>query len=81
MEIATKVIRQVYDDGGKYLTVQPWPESPSAVGLMSVGKENQEYWGDNEIVMSPEFARQLGKALIACADEIECNFKNSHSGR
>lgn len=71
MEPETDIIRQVYCEDGKFFTVRPWAEAPTAVCLQTVGKENQEYFGSYETAMSPKMARELGKALIACADEIE----------
>lgn len=71
MEPETDIIQQVYCEDGNFFTVRPWPESPNAVCLQTVGKENQDYFGKIEAAMSPKFARELGKALIACAGEIE----------
>jgi len=71
MEAEMDILRQVYSADGCFMTVRPWPEGPDSVALMTVGKENEEYFGKYETAMSPEFARLLGKALIACADEID----------
>jgi hypothetical protein len=70
--IVTDVIRRVQNKEGKCLDVRPWPEGPSFVTLTNEGDEqSQEYFGALDITLEPEFARHLGRALIACADEIE----------
>ena len=69
-EVETDVIRQVYNEDGKFITVRPWAESPDWVCLQTVGEENQEWFGKIETAMSPEMARALGMALVACAEEI-----------
>ena len=71
MKVETDIIRQVYDEDGRFFTVRPWPDAPSAVALMTEGEDNKAHFGAYETAMNPEFARQLGKALIACADEID----------
>ena len=71
MEPETDIIRQVYCEDGHFLTVRPWVEVPTAVCLQTVGKENQKYFGNYETAMSPKMARELGRALIACADDID----------
>ena len=74
MEPETDVIRQVYDEAGSFLTIRPWADSPNSVCLQTVGKNNQEYFGKFEVVMSPKMARELGVALINCSFEVEgCN--------
>ena len=68
MQAMTDVIRRVYIDG-YFLEVGPWPEVPGFVALQSTGVENEGYFGKTEISMSPDFAEQLGRALIAAAEE------------
>lgn len=71
MEPETDIIRQVYNEDNHFITVRPWVEAPSAVSLSTIGKDNREYFGKFETAMSPKMARELGKALIACADELD----------
>ena len=71
MEPETDIIRQVYCEDGHFFTVRPWAEAPSCVALMTVGEDNREYFGEYETSMTPKMARELGKALIACADDLD----------
>jgi len=72
MEPETDVIRQVYCEDGNYITIRPWADAPdSAVSMQTVGKKNQEYFGLFEVAMSPKMAKELGRSLIVCAEEIE----------
>lgn len=78
--IATDVIRRTQNKDGKCLDVRPWPEAPEAVALMNSDKASEEYFGRIELAMSTESARQLGRALIACAEEIERAQNDSREG-
>lgn len=71
--IETDVIRRVQDTSGKCLEVAPYPEAPTIPCIRASTAEAAEYFGLSEegIALDREFARQLGKALIACADELE----------
>ena len=71
VEVETDVVRKVYDRSGHFLEVGPWPDSPNVAALMTIGKKNEEYFGTINLSMSTEFARQIGRALIACADELD----------
>ena len=69
--IVTDIIHRIQNDQGKCIDVRPWPEAPSCVALMNSNKDSQEYFGNLELAMDTKFARHIGQALIACADEIE----------
>lgn len=68
MEAMTDVIRRVWSDG-YCLEVKPWAEVPGFIALQTEGEENEKYWGKTQLAMNPDFAEQLGRALIAAAQE------------
>lgn len=71
MAVSTQVIRQIFDeDDGVCIEVGPWPDDPDALELRTVGKKNTDWFGKINLSMSKEFARELGKALIASADGL-----------
>ena len=56
---------------GSFLTIGPWADNPNFVCLQTAGKNNQDYFGKFEVIMSPKMARELGVALINCSFEVE----------
>jgi len=70
-----EVVRRVYVEGerGVYVEVAPWSEVSGFVVLEAPGEKNKEWFGDRLFgtSMKPEFARALGEALIAAAEEAE----------
>ena len=65
------VVRRISEHGCPPLTVTPHAESPvDFVSLLADSPESVNQWGNVTVTFSPEFARSLGKALIACADEV-----------
>ena len=72
MKCETDIIHQVYDESGNFLQVRPWPEEASLVTLQTVDhRGSKEFFGLIELVMTPAFAREIAKALLKCADEVE----------
>ena len=72
MKCETDIIHQVYNENGDFLQVRPWPDEASLVTLQTINhKGSQEMFGLIELVMTPDFAREIAKALIECADEVE----------
>lgn len=69
--IVTDTIRRVQNEDGETLDIRPWPEAPIAVALMNSGDKSEAYFGKLELALNPKFARQVGQALINCANEIE----------
>lgn len=69
--ITTDTIRRVQNREGQCLDIRPWPDAPDSVALMSVDARSADYFGRLELAMDPEFARAIGRALIACADDID----------
>ena len=67
----TDVIRRVQNNDGEKLDICPWHDDRSLVVLKNSDPESAKYLGNIELFMFPAFAREIGKALIACADEIE----------
>lgn len=57
------VFRKVVDETGFFVDVRTWEEQQVSVRI--------EFDVGSTALVSAEFARQLGKALIACADEVE----------
>ncbi len=70
MKPETDIIRQVYCEDGYFITVRPWVEADGVVCMKTDGEENQKYYGKFEVTMSPEMAIELGKSLLACADDL-----------
>ena len=73
MKVETDTIRQIYSEDGPFVTIKPWADVPNCVELVTVGEKNEEYFGKVNFVMSPDLARAIAHAMIACANEIERN--------
>lgn len=69
--ICTDKIYRIQNEEGRTLDVRPSPDGPDFVALMVVGEENEDWFGKLNLPMCPEFARQLGKALIECSKDVE----------
>ena len=69
-EVVTDIIRRIQNKDGRSLDIRPWPDAPDCVAIMAEGGENKEWFGQVELSMDADFARQVGEAIIACADEI-----------
>lgn len=70
-EVITDTIRRTQNSEGRTIDVRPWPDAPNFVQLVTEGEDNIKYFGEIELPMEPEFARKIGEALIACANEID----------
>lgn len=64
----TEVIRRVHTDG-HCIEVGEWPDAPDHLELRTSGEKNVEYFGRLNLAMTPDFAMQLGRALVAAATE------------
>lgn len=74
--VYSETVRRVYVEGeSTFLSVGPWPEAPEFLALYTEGDKNREWFGHIETSMTPAYARALGRALIAAADEMESNTK------
>lgn len=69
---STDVVRRVFPEEGMYfLEVGPWADDPGLVELRTMpGKFSAEYFGVINLSMTQAMARELGRALIAAADDI-----------
>jgi len=68
---AEKVYRVFAELGhGEYLEVGPWPDAPDCLSLRTVDKKSQDWFGNFDMSMSADFARKLGAALLAAADDL-----------
>lgn len=68
----TEIERKIYvDDAGHCVSVLPSADFPGNVMILTRGKAAEDYFGKIRLDMPAEFMRQLGKALIASADEEE----------
>ena len=67
----TDVIRRVFDEEGRnFIEVGPWPDSLDVVELRTVAGEcSAAYWGNVSVTLSPAMAEELGRALIAAAQD------------
>lgn len=70
MEPETDIVRFVYNEDGKFITVRPWEEGPTFVCIETQGDENTTWFGEFNVAMTPKFAEELGKALIECSREV-----------
>lgn len=69
----TDVIRRVWvENEDAHLEIRPFPDAPdTALEITTASHAGSKSWfGDICITMSPEYAKELGKALIAAADEM-----------
>lgn len=64
--VTTEIVRRVHCPEA-FLEVGEWPESPDAVELRSTGAQNISYFGQINLTMTPQFALQLGQALVQAA--------------
>jgi hypothetical protein len=65
---------QLYVEGGKgaHIEIHPYPDSPeTGIELHTPDEKSKEWFGAFDLVLSPEQARQLGKALVEFADEFD----------
>ena len=67
----TEITRRVFLEGaGIYLEVSPSFNSRGLVRVLATGEENVYCFGDVDMNLCPEYAIELGKALIATAGEL-----------
>lgn len=66
---STDVIRRVFDESGSYfIDIRPWA---GGLEMRTVeGEQSAGYYGSLNLALSPDFAEELGKALIAAARDI-----------
>lgn len=70
--VHVETVRRVYvEDEGRFLTVGPWCEVPGFLCLYTEGDKNHDWFGRQEISMTPAFARALARALNNAADDME----------
>lgn len=69
MTAKTETIRRVWNDDRHFLEVRPWPDAPGMLMLTTAESRNAEFFGDVAVSLKPDFAEQLGRALIAAAEE------------
>lgn len=75
-EYTTEIHRKVFfDQEGHFLTVRPSPDFPDHNVLLHTEPSEVDWFGDVRIDMPIGFARLLGQALIAAADDIEAKNK------
>ena len=61
-----ETIRRVHlSDEGVFLEVGDFPDAPEVLEIRTVRKEDKEWFGDLQFTLQPEFAIDLGQALIA----------------
>ena len=71
MRVKTDTLRKIWNEEFECLIVAPYPDNHSEVGIMADGAKSEAYFGRIDLPMSPNFARHLAAALIACANEVE----------
>lgn len=64
-KVETEVVRRVWTEGC-FIEVGDY-EVPDLIELRTVGDKNVEWFGRLSVSMTPEFAEQLGRALMAAA--------------
>lgn len=65
-----EILRRVWDEG-HYLVVGPSEDFPGQVRMWTDNPVQAEWFGNISIDGPHEFMVQLGRALIACAEEME----------
>lgn len=50
---------------GVFLEVGDFPDAPEVLEIRTVREEDKEWFGDLQFTLQPEFAIDLGQALIA----------------
>jgi hypothetical protein len=70
-EAGIDVVRAVWCAEYEPLHVEPSADCPGYVRIVAKSQDAASFWGKVDFTMPPEMARELGKALIATADEQE----------
>ena len=71
-EYVVEVHRKVYfDQEGHFLTVRPSSDFPEGNVLLHAERSEQDWFGAVNLDLPAGFARLLGGALIAVANEVE----------
>ena len=65
------VVRHIGISGDPPLSVRICPDYLEAVLLSTESQESKEWYGYIDLPMKPDLARNLGQALIDCANEID----------
>lgn len=72
MNVTTEITRTIYEETeGAHVIVSPDPDGLGLVRVRTNGKASQEFFGQFDVTFDAAFARQLGAAIIATADEIK----------
>lgn len=67
---ATEVIRRVwYKEEGVCLEIGDYAEAPTSLEVRTVDDDSKRWFGDLSLAISPEYAKQLGQALIDAAKD------------
>jgi hypothetical protein len=59
------------DKQGVKLNIGPDSDGFSCVQLCTKDAKSEEYWGKLRVVFPPAIARNVAKALLKCADDLE----------
>jgi hypothetical protein len=65
---------QLYVEGekGERIEIRPLPDTPTTgIEIHTPDEKSKKWFGDFHLTLSPEQARQLGKALVEFADEFD----------
>ena len=66
MSTNVETLRRVHLPGEDvFLEVGDFPDAPEVLEIRTVRKEDKEWFGDLQFTLQPEFAIDLGQALIA----------------
>lgn len=72
MKITTDTIRKVYiDNEGVYIQVAPDADALGLLELTVPDVRSVEFFGNCNIIMSTDYARQLALAILHCCSDIE----------
>lgn len=65
MSTNVETLRRVHlPDEGVFLEVGDFPDAPEVLEIRTVRKEDKEWFGDLQFTLQPEFAVDLGQALM-----------------
>ena len=71
-----EIFRSVFDDAnGVAMEVGPDPDGLGCVRVYTRGPKNQEWFGNIDFSLNPDFALELAKAIEMTAIEVKSNMK------
>lgn len=67
----SETVRRVGVNSQSATFLEVGPTNMNCVGVYTTNEKSEDYFGKVSIEWSPDLARQIAMAIIACCDEIE----------